>query len=307
MAQTSLPLWKTTQVARTLGLSVSTVKRLIDDGLISAARTGGKHRLVSPQEVQRYASEHGLFVAPISQTDLELKESGSESACPGDLDLDQVDLLADALRSGSEADVHAIFNDRLASVEDVVQLADELIRPALAVLGEEWRAGKLDIFQEHRASRILEGALLTRNRELAERNRATGARFAPLAMGCAPENHPYTIAGLLCELVLRSAGWDVMNLGANLPLSSLGRAVELYRPRIVWISVSNLEDSARFVKDYQDFHTLASRLFIPIVLGGQALQPELLEQIRYSQLCERMATFVDFFRLFQPSGAEASL
>src|SRR4051794_33473245 len=41
---------------------------------------------------------------------------------------------------------------------DVV-LADELIHPVMETIGHDWEAGVLDVFQEHRGSRIVELAL----------------------------------------------------------------------------------------------------------------------------------------------------
>ena len=48
---------KTQTVASVLGLSVSTVKRWVDSGTISAVRTEGKHRLIPKSEAIRLARE----------------------------------------------------------------------------------------------------------------------------------------------------------------------------------------------------------------------------------------------------------
>ena len=54
------PYLRTQQVAKELGVSVSTIKRWVDSGAIRAARTVGKHRLIPLSEAVRLAKEQGL-------------------------------------------------------------------------------------------------------------------------------------------------------------------------------------------------------------------------------------------------------
>ena len=51
---------KTQQVARALGVSVSTIKRWVDTGELGATRTVGKHRLIPVAEAVQFARDRGL-------------------------------------------------------------------------------------------------------------------------------------------------------------------------------------------------------------------------------------------------------
>ena len=54
------PLLKTRSVADALGVSVSTVKRWVDSGVLRGSRTVGRHRLVPFSEAVRFARGQGL-------------------------------------------------------------------------------------------------------------------------------------------------------------------------------------------------------------------------------------------------------
>ncbi len=289
-------LWKTRQVAEALGLSVSTVKRLVDSGEIRAARTSGKHRLIPPHEALRYAREHDLPVERLERL-LGIETTGQ----PGSADVDDAtrDALASALRRGRSEEARERIVATFEQTGDAVSLADRLIRPAMEKIGHDWETGALDVFQEHRATRIVESAL----GELLSRVSRTRPHTAsaPLALGASPEGDLYTLPSLLCELVLRLEGWDVMNLGPNLPLNSLARAVLAHQPRLVWISATHLNDPDQFVRDYAGFQTSASKTGAAVFLGGQALHSELRARLLSAGFGERMAHLAEFARRLVPA------
>ena len=215
---------KTQQVAVALGLSPSTVKRLVDAGHLRAARTEGKHRLILQEEVERYARERGLSVSPLNGTAAPSDGASSRRPRPvqvtGSATLVDVEELCVGLRRGRYNDVRGLIH-RVYEQFGPVSLADDLVRPAMAQLGHDWQVQGIDIFQEHRATRLVKMVLF----ELLQEELEGFVMDSPLAIGAACEGDPYMIPGLLCELSLRWLGWDVMNLGVNLPLTSLAQAV----------------------------------------------------------------------------------
>src|SRR6516162_6575664 len=90
-------LLKTREVARALGVSVSTVKRWVDAGALQAARTVGKHRLIPVSDALRLAREQGL-----PHTDLQrFEQYGVVAQSPNDDRLRAT--LADALVRGDSS------------------------------------------------------------------------------------------------------------------------------------------------------------------------------------------------------------
>ncbi len=200
-----------------------------------------------------------------------------------------------ALKRGRSATARDLLISSYAVLGGAVALGDELIRPAMEAFGQDWERGSLDIYQEHRAARIVESALMELLRTLPDPTVGS-----PLAIGAAPEDDLYTIPGLLAELTLRELGWDVINLGPNLPLASLGRAVRVQQPKLVWLSVSFVKDEESFLRDYQSFYTSASRTETAVVLGGSALTPALRARLVAASFGDRMAHLREFARRLHP-------
>ena len=102
------------------------------------------------------------------------------------------------------------------------------------------------------------------------------------------------ISLLLGELLLIEQGWNVRNLGVNLPLPSLANATRLYRPSVIFLSVNFLKDEDVFVREYHSFHKVAAASGTAVILGGQALTPALRSRLVYASFGDRMAHLEEF-------------
>ncbi|MGP0066897.1 MAG: excisionase family DNA-binding protein [Isosphaeraceae bacterium] len=281
------PYLKTQQVANELGVSVSTVKRWVDCGTIRAARTVGKHRLIPLSEAVRLAKEQGLSESRIA---------GMEGVAQEQV----VEFLESLLREGRVQDATKLIHSLYSSGRTAVDLADQVIGPLMARIGHGWMAGSLDVYQEHEATLTVASAV----RGLIDRVALRHVNSGPLALGATPEGDPYVLACLLGELLLREQGWQVRNLGSNLPLRSLGQATLNHRPRLVFISVNYLKDEDQFVREYQSFYENAAAVGAAVIVGGRALGQELRTRLVYASFGDRMAHLGEFARgiaLLSPS------
>jgi MerR family transcriptional regulator, light-induced transcriptional regulator len=77
---------------------------------------------------------------------------------------------------------------------------------------------------------------------------------APAAIGTTPPGHPYSLPGQLCELVLLGQGWNARFLGTELPFETTAQAVVDLRPRVLWLSVSNVDAPPRFIQEYRQLY-----------------------------------------------------
>ena len=290
------PLLKTQQLAEALGVGVSTVKRWIDGGSLKSSRTVGKHRLVSLAEAIRFARTRNLPLLSL-QT---MQGLGAPAIAVVD---DRVrEALTAALRDGRMGEAKLLITSAYTALGNASQLADDVIRPAMETIGHEWSTGALDVYQEHRASRIVEGVLMDL---VGKYLHSSGDHGAPLAIGACPEGDLYTLSGLLCELSLREMGWNVINLGPNLPLSSFAKAVKVHSPQLAWLSITHLTDRERFIREYRAFHEVATQTKTAVCLGGSALDSPLRARIVAGGFGERVAHLAEFARNVCPIDLES--
>jgi MerR family transcriptional regulator, light-induced transcriptional regulator len=124
-----------------------------------------------------------------------------------------------------EAEVQAALDESLASfgLEAIVR---DLILPTLSEVGRRWEEGHVEISQEHFASNLIRGRLLS----LA---RLWGRGGGPLALlACAPgEQHDISL--LAFGLLLRSYGWRILFLGADTPIKTLTQAAQTTAPAAI--------------------------------------------------------------------------
>lgn len=278
------------RAAEALGVSVSTVKRWVDEGVLPADRTAGGHRKLLRAEVLALARQGDLPRGDVAVL------SAAWPGQPGD-GLEGVEAaLTEALVQGRAAEVSGIVRRAYGSGVAIEALADRVVAPAMARVGHDWEAARIDVWQEHRGTQLLAGALYDLKGELEARSE----RNRPVAVGGAPEGDPYLLATLLAQLVLLDAGWEAVNLGPNTPLPSLTRALRELRPRLLWLSVSHLEDEGRFVKAYRDLYRAAERQGVAVALGGRTLPERVRAAVPYTTHGDGLTHLAAFARTLHP-------
>jgi MerR family transcriptional regulator, light-induced transcriptional regulator len=239
-------------------------------GLLHPVRSPGGFRLYSSHDAERVARmrrglDEGLSAA-------EAAHAALQSARPpaGLLEDGAARLLA-AIHDYNEAAVHAILDQSLAAFGLEAVLRD-LILPTLRRVGVEWRQGTLAISQEHFASNLIRGRLLS----LA---RLWGRSSGPLALlACAPgEQHDITL--LAFGLLLHSYGWRILFLGANTPIATLTEAAETTRPALTVLASF---DPDLLEAEASTLRSLAKR--IPLVLSGPGASDALCTELGVRRL-----------------------
>lgn len=178
--------------------------------------------------------------------DLTVLHATSATDRPVDLESVAVDLWK-ALRDGQGDEARAIIRSAYGSGVAVETLADKIAAPAMRKLGHDWETSRIDVWQEHRGTQLCAAALY----DLKEDLEARAKKNRPVAVGGAPEGDPYLLPTLLAQYVLLDAGWEAVNLGPNTPLASLAKAVKELRPRLLWLSVSYMENREAFHRGLQ--------------------------------------------------------
>ncbi len=268
------------EVAEVLAVSESSVKRWCDSGRLGTVRTPGGHRRIPVEAVLELARSGGPSVqhpALLGATEAPLPTSHAAARRE----------LVRALLRDDEAAARKILEAqrRASSGFDVV--ADEVVAPAMALLGERWAKGSLEIYEERRACGLLHGCLHALGAELPPPKRG-----APLALGGTLEGDPFTLPTALAEIVLQERGCAARSLGSWLPADTFVRAIQDRRPRLVWLSVGHV--GARFPADYAKVERAARAAGAALAVGGRALGPDERRGLRYSAFCDGMVQLASF-------------
>ncbi len=274
----------TRQIADALQVSESSVKRWCDRGVIPTIRTVGGHRRIPLAGFMKFLEKtNQQVVLPLSNKQEEA--SGSSDAVT--IESVRQDFVA-ALAAGNEEECRELLTQHFAQTESIACVADELIAPALSIVGHEWRCGNLEVYQERRGCGICAQIIHELKRLLP-----TPPSNAPLAMGGAPEGDQYTLSSQLIESLLQQCGWKAMNLGPNIPLASMAAAAAKYTPKLLWLSVSYIPDEASFIAEYEKFHG-SLPIGVNVVLGGQALTDRLRPRLKYTGFCDNLQQLSSF-------------
>lgn len=271
----------TRQVAEALSVSESSVKRWCDSGDIPTVRTVGGHRRIPLAGFMEFLEEtKRQVVSPLLPTN-RLREVGTR-VDPVSQVGDPKALFLQALKDGDENRCRKVLTTAYASRESIAWLADEFIMATFQTIGQQWDCGDLEIYQERRGCEICSRLLHELRRLIPE-----VPQNGPLAIGGAPEGDQYTLPTQIVELVLRENGWRTMNLGSNLPLPTIAAAVQQHQPRMLWLSVSHLEDQEAFVSGYAKLAEVLPKETV-VVIGGRALTDDLRPHLKYHGHCDNM-------------------
>jgi methanogenic corrinoid protein MtbC1 len=217
-------------VAERLGVHYMTAYRYVRTGRLAARRHDG-----------RWVVTHGDLAA--FERDRSSPPRGGRRRAGGDDAVVQRDAgqrryrarLLERLLAGDEAGAWHVVESALVMRmnADVVHLG--LLAPCLREIGDRWAAGSLSVGGEHVASSVAVRLVARLAPLSARRGRTRGA----VVIGGSPgELHGLPIT--LVTNVLRSRGWEVVELGPNTPVADVVEAAgHTDRLRAVGVSVGS--------------------------------------------------------------------
>lgn len=237
------------QAALALGVHYMTVYRYVRQGRLSASRRGTEWR--------------------VSRSAIASFKRGSSSALSIDLESDHGVLwdrrVESCLLAGDETAAWSVIEMALAAGHSPTFCYLDMISAALSSIGERWAEGEIDIADPYLATAVAI-RLVAR---LGARFRRPGRSRGTVVFGAAPgELHVLPIA-IVADLV-RMQGYDVLELGANVPIDAFVASV-VRTPRLICVGVGitcpELFDSAQEVVDAVRMKDQK----VPIVIGGLAM------------------------------------
>jgi DNA-binding transcriptional MerR regulator/methylmalonyl-CoA mutase cobalamin-binding subunit len=269
-------------VSRRTGLSAHVIRAWEKRyAAVKPARTEGKHRLYTDDDVRRLlllrdAVKTGRSIGRIAQLqDDELRELiGNASlehhipvrpAIPEENNL----IIAEHYIDECMESVTGLDSKRLAETLyrasvalGHISVVERVVVPLMEEVGDNWQKGNLRILHEHIASAVVRTFLGDLLQSL------DSSKEAPHCIAATMAGDRHELGALTAAVASVLEGWHVEYLGPNLPWEEIARAAELSQSRVVMISTILSSDESRFLGEIEKL-----RAFLPdhvlILAGGQ--------------------------------------
>jgi len=137
-------------------------------------------------------------------------------------------------------------------------VAVELLQRAASQVGEGWYQGQVTVQQEHFCS-----ALIVRRLEALVLAAPPPTRPGSILIACPPEEY-HIISPLLLTFLLLQRGWQVLYLGANVPIEQLETTISVAKPQLAIMAAQRLHTAATLVEAAE----LLQREGVPLAYGG---------------------------------------
>lgn len=233
------------EIGRILGVSVATVRRWADAGLLPSQRTAGGHRRFSLSVAEQLAQQPG-------GTERGLDGWIRLLVTPGEALAVDAALLGERSRAGSW----------LAVAETMAGVLDEL--------GARWHGGALSIVDEHVASARLSRALARAADALPIRP------GGPRALLATAEGEAHTLGLALAELCMRERGWSAAWIGRDISTQHVVGRVDAREAEVLAVSASVCRGAAELEAAAGALEAACASQGVELVVGGHGPWPERL-------------------------------
>lgn len=232
-------------------------------------RTVSGHRRYSIEQVLtlRHIAELARNGRPISELIAEVRvglsaheHSPTESPSENPVDESEIVEFMDELFLGNFQTAETSFG-KLAAILGVDDLIARVIAPALTETGERWFRRKCSIYQERCVSGFLR---LKLDILIDAARRANTNPSRTIIMGSLQgDRHEGGI--MIVHLMMERAGWRVISLGADLPVTEYEKAIESLHPDALALSFVL---SRNINKRFQELKGVRG---LPVFVGGRSI------------------------------------
>ena len=229
------------EAAEQLGVHYMTAYRYVRTGRLPGVKEGNEWR-VARADVEAFAAPDP--VAPRTRRRI-----------------DHAARLEDRLTHGDEAGAWTIVEAAMGGGLTPDQVYEGVITPAMRSVGDRWANNELTVDQEHLATNVVLRLIGRLGPRFARRGRKRGT----VVLG-APPGDAHGIPLALVGDLLRSRGFDVIDLGPDVPAPSFAHAVR-GADRLIGVGLcatrpdndANIVDALTAIRAVTD---------VPVVLGG---------------------------------------
>jgi methanogenic corrinoid protein MtbC1 len=150
------------------------------------------------------------------------------------------DLYLEAIVAGNRQAAIDVAVGAIEAGMDVRDVYVEILQESLYEVGRMWESNRISVSTEHLATAITQ-TVLARLYERLPRPDAVRGRMVLTGV----EGELHQVGGHMVSDALESDGWDVKFLGTNVPAADVLTAISAYRPAVLGISCTMLENLSK--------------------------------------------------------------
>jgi methylmalonyl-CoA mutase cobalamin-binding domain/chain len=187
--------------------------------------------------------------------------------------------LTETIEIAHVAAAESILNDYARRTSYRAALS-QLLEPVLTQIGSQWNAGKPTILaQSYLAAKLTERMLIGALEE-SPRVATTSADFGPAIVGNIEDDF-HALGRKMVSTFLQAAGWEVQDLGNDVPPETFVRAARERNARVIGVSAMmyTTATNIRRLREAIDGAGLKDR--VQLAVGGAVfnLRPELVAEV----------------------------
>ena len=263
------------EAADFIGVSSSTLKRLCESASVPVFRTPGGHRRIDKMDLDRITTSY--------------PHSGTRSTWHGVKNFEiTLELVLANLMEAKPIAVANLLSKSTHSGDSLISALEDYLVATLWKVGQMWRDGAIDIYQEH----ICTNSALTAIDILRQRF-TTETKTSYVAIGGSIGSSNETFASKLVALCLTLVGITSVDLGCALPPTSLALAATDFNAKFVWVTHTHVTDVDFLLAWHQELKNLLPTK-TRVIIGGGGLSPAIRRSLPW---CEYYETVSEMTRL----------
>src|SRR5918994_5417723 len=253
-------------------------------GVVAPGRSEGGQRLYSDLDVERLRLLNQLTsrghsigrlaklpLDELSQITREEEPSGRSREAEPTMDVRATEFRSAAFRAAqclAAGELHAVL-ERAAFSLGVPAFLDQVAAPSIREIGDGWQDGTISVGQEHLATAVFR-RVLGWIIETFEINEA-----AARVVVATPPRQMHELGALMAAAAGGTEGWEVIYLGADLPVSDILGGVRQVGAKALALSIVQPTNSSDLIEDLEQIREGLGPE-VHLFLGGAAVtqQPE---------------------------------
>ena len=182
----------------------------------------------------------------------------------------------------------------------ISRFVTELVAPLNFGVGDAWMRGELEVFEEHLYSEVIQRVLRS---AIGAIPLADAALSRPKILLTTVPQEPHTLGLLMAEAMLAMEGCRCVQLGAQMPLGDILKAVQAHAADVLVLSFSPILQTAQVLDALAELRSRMPQA-VDIWVGGSntALRRRLPEGIRVTAALGDLASNVRDWRQRNLSG-----